>query len=68
MLDQSLDLREKLASVIDRATQDAIALLVTRRETTQPSVASSSEWMTARQLGRYWQLVSRNGEPTRQES
>jgi hypothetical protein len=64
MLDQNLDLKEKLASVIDRATQDAIALLLTQREAAQPSLESAPEWMTATQLARYWQLVSANGEPT----
>jgi hypothetical protein len=64
MIDQNLDLKEKLASVIDRATQDAIALLLTERKTAQPSVESAPEWMTASQLARYWQLVNVNGEPT----
>jgi hypothetical protein len=64
MLDQDLNLKEKLASVIDRATQDAIALLQTQREAAQHSVESAPEWMTARQLARYWQLVNANGEPT----
>lgn len=64
MIDQNLDLKEKLASVIDRATQDAISLLLTQREAAQPSVEPSPEWMTANQLARYWQLVNANGEPT----
>ena len=64
MLDQNLDLKEKLASVIDRATQDAIALLLTQCEASPPSAASAPEWMTATQLARYWQLVNANGEPT----
>ena len=64
MLDQNLDLEEKLASVIDRATQDAIALLLTQREATQPSVESAREWMTVTQLARYWQLANAKGEPT----
>ena len=64
MIDQNLNLKEKLASVIDRATQDAIALLLTQREAAQPSVESVPEWMTASQLARYWQLVNANGEPT----
>jgi hypothetical protein len=64
MIDQNLDLKEKLASVIDRATQDAIALLLTQREAAQPSVEPAPEWMTASQLARYWQLVNANGEPT----
>jgi hypothetical protein len=64
MIDQNLNLKEKLASVIDRATQGAIALLLTQREAAQPSVESVPEWMTASQLARYWQLVNSSGEPT----
>ena len=64
MIDQNLDLKEKLASVIDRATQDAIALVLTRCEAEKPSAESIPEWMTATQLARYWQLVNSNGEPT----
>src|ERR1700694_5570141 len=64
MIDQNQDLKEKLASVIDRATQDAIALLLSQREAETPSVESAPEWMTAAQLARYWQLINGNGEPT----
>lgn len=64
MVDESLDLKEKLASVIDRATQDAIAIMSMQQESVQPAVESSSEWMTASQLARHWQLVNANGEPT----
>lgn len=64
MIDQNLDLKEKLASVIDRATQDAIALLLSQREAEPPSVESAPEWMTATQLARHWQLINGNGEPT----
>jgi len=64
MIDQNQDLKEKLASVIDRATQDAIALLQSQREVETPSVESAPEWMTAAQLARYWQLINGNGEPT----
>ena len=64
MIDQNLNLKEKLASVIDRATQDAIALLLTQREAPQPSAESAPDWMTATQLARYWQLVNANDEPT----
>jgi hypothetical protein len=64
MLDQNLDLKEKLASVIDRATHEAIALLLTQREAAQAAAESAPEWMTASQLARYWQLVNASGEPT----
>jgi hypothetical protein len=64
MTDQNLDLREKLTSVIDRATQDAIALLLAQRAADKPTAEPMPEWMTASQLARYWQLVNGNGEPT----
>lgn len=64
MIDQNLDLREKLTRVFDRATQDAIALLLSHREDQQPSAEPIPEWMTASQLARYWQLMNSNGEPT----
>lgn len=64
MIDQNLDLKEKLTNVIDRAIQDAIALLLTQGEAAKPSAESAPEWMTATQLARYWQLVNANGEPT----
>lgn len=64
MIDQNLHLKDKLASVIDRATQDAIALLLAQREVERLPAEPSPEWMTARQLARYWQLVDAHGEPT----
>ena len=64
MIDQNLDLKERLASVIDRATQDAIALLLAQREIEKPTQEPMPDWMTASQLARYWQLVNANGEPT----
>lgn len=64
MLDQNLHLKDKLASVIDRATHDAIALLLAQREIERPAAEPMPEWMTASQLARYWQLVNVNGEPT----
>ena len=64
MLDQNLDLKEKLARVIDSAPQEAIVLFQTQRDAAEPDVESASEWMTASQLARYWQLVNANGEPT----
>jgi hypothetical protein len=64
MIDQNLDLKEKLTRVLDRATQDTIALLLSQRESENSSVEPLPEWMTATQLARYWQLVNANGEPT----
>lgn len=64
MIDQNSDLQEKLTRVLDRATQDAIALLLAQREAERPHAEPAPEWMTASQLARYWQLVNANGEPT----
>jgi hypothetical protein len=64
MIDQNLDLKEKLNRVLDRAAQDAIALLLSHCESEKPSADPIPEWMTASQLARYWQLVNANGEPT----
>ena len=64
MIDQNLDLKEKLTRVLDRAMQDAIALLLTQRESEKHSSEPTPDWMTASQLARYWQLVNTNGEPT----
>lgn len=64
MIDQNLDLKEKLTRVLDRATEDAIALLLSRGENQHSPSEPIPEWMTATQLARYWQLVNANGEPT----
>jgi len=64
MLDEDLDLKEKLASVIDRATQEAIALLLAEAEAEPAPAEPLLDWMTARQLARYWQLMNAHDEPT----
>ena len=64
MLDQTLDLKEKLTHLLDRAMQDVIALVLAQPETERAPAEPVLEWMTATQLARYWQLVNSNGEPT----
>ncbi|MDQ3668445.1 MAG: hypothetical protein M3410_18105 [Acidobacteriota bacterium] len=64
MLDQTLDLKEKLTRVLDRATHEAIALVLAQPETEKAPAEPGPEWMTAAQLARYWQLVNANDEPT----
>jgi hypothetical protein len=64
MIDQNSDLKEKLTRVFEHAMQDAIALLLSHRESEKPSAEPIQEWMTASQLARYWQLINANGEPT----
>ena len=62
MLDE--DLKEKLISLFDRMSSDAIALLAIQPEVIKVSTEPLPEWMTATQLARYWQLVNAKGEPT----
>ena len=64
MLDQTLALKEKLTRVLDRATHEAIALVLAQPETERAPAEPVFEWMTATQLARYWQLVNANDEPT----
>ena len=63
MLDQTLDLKEKLTRVLDRATHEAIALVLAQPDSEKVTAESMPEWMTATQLARYWQLVNANDEP-----
>src|SRR6266850_3852889 len=63
MLDQTLNLKEKLTRVLDRATHEAIALVLAQPET-ERAPEPVLEWMTATQLARYWQLVNAHDEPT----
>jgi len=44
MFDQNSDLKEKPTRVPDRATQDAIALLQSQRESEKRSAEPISEW------------------------
>src|SRR6266496_1897586 len=65
MLDQNLNLKEKLTRLFDRRTYEAMALLLAQQpepETVPPEPLL--EWMSASQLARYWQLVNSEGEPT----
>jgi hypothetical protein len=64
MLNQTLDLKEKLTRVLDRATHEAIALVLAQPKTEGAAAEPLPEWMTATQLARYWQLVNANDEPT----
>jgi hypothetical protein len=63
MIDQNLDLKEKLTRVLERATHEALALVLAQPES-ERTAEPLSEWMTATQLARYWQLINAEGEPT----
>lgn len=63
MLDEDLELKAKIADVLECAVKEVIALVQTDREVEKNSVEPLLEWMTAGQLARYWQLVNANGEP-----
>jgi hypothetical protein len=64
MLDNYSDLKQKLNQLFDRATLDAIALLLADSTTERIMPEAVPDWMTASQLARYWQLVNAQGEPT----
>lgn len=50
MLDQNIDLKEKLTRVLDRARHEAIALILTEPEIEKAPGEPLPEWMTASQL------------------
>ena len=62
MLDQNLDLKAKIAEVLECAAKEVIALLEANRDVENSSAEPLPEWMTAAQLARYWQLVNASGE------
>src|SRR5438552_1915246 len=64
MLDQNLNLKEKLTRLFDRTTYEAMALLLAQPEPETAPPEPLLEWMCASQLARYWQLVNSDGEPT----
>ena len=64
MLDENLDLKEKLTRIFDRTTYEALALVLAQSEPERAQGEPLPEWMSASQLARYWQLVNSDGEPT----
>ena len=64
MLDQNLNLKEKLTRLFDRTTYEAMALLLAQPEPETAAPEPLLDWMSASQLARYWQLVNSEGEPT----
>ncbi len=63
MLDQPLDLKEKLTRVLDRATHEAIALVLAQPETERLQAEPVLEWMNATQLAGIGSSLTTN-EPT----
>ena len=63
MLDEDLDLKAKIADVVECAVKEVIALVEADRKVEKSSAEPLPEWMTAGQLAHYWQLVNANGEP-----
>ena len=64
MLDEDLELKAKIAAVVECTAKEVIALVEANRDVEKSSAEPLPEWMTAGQLARYWQLVNTNGEPT----
>jgi hypothetical protein len=63
MLEEDLDLKAKIADVLECAVKEVIALVEAHRDVERRSREPLPEWMTAAQLARYWQLVNASGEP-----
>ena len=63
MVDENSDLKTKIADVFECAAKEVIALVETDQVVEKNSAETLSEWMTAAQLARHWQLVNANGEP-----
>jgi hypothetical protein len=64
MINQNLDLKEKLTRVLERATHEALALVLAQAESEKTPAELLPDWMTASQLARYWQIINAEGEPT----
>jgi hypothetical protein len=63
MLDEDLDLKARIADVLECAAKEIISLAEASREVERSSPEPLPEWMTAAQLARYWQLVNASDEP-----
>src|ERR1044071_4500539 len=63
MFDEDVDLKSKIADAVECAVNEVIALVEADQDTEMNSAEPSTEWMTATQLARYWQLVNASGEP-----
>jgi hypothetical protein len=63
MLDEDLDLKAKIADVVECGVRKVIALVEAGRDVEKSSPEPLPEWLTAAQLARYWQLINANGEP-----
>jgi hypothetical protein len=62
MLNEDLDLKARIANVLECAAKEVIALVEADREAEKNSGKPLSEWMTAA-LAHYWQLINAGGEP-----
>jgi hypothetical protein len=58
------DLEQKISHVFDRAKHEALALILSQQEAETPVLETAPDWMTAKQLARYWQILDAKGEPT----
>ena len=62
MLNEDLDLKAKIADVVECAVRKVIALVEADRDAEKTSPEPLPEGLTAAQLARYWQLINANGE------
>src|SRR5258708_27844780 len=59
----SSDVEQQVTRICERAKHKLIALLLSLPVTADPRAAPIQEWMTAKQLAQYWQLLTNDNEP-----
>jgi hypothetical protein len=59
----SSDVEQQVTRICERAKHELIALLLSLPVTADPPAAPIQEWMTAKQLAEYWQLLTNDNQP-----
>ncbi|MFY9619740.1 MAG: hypothetical protein WAM70_06505 [Pyrinomonadaceae bacterium] len=59
----SSDIEQQVTRICERAKHELIALLLALPVTADPPAPPIQEWMTAKQLAEYWQLLTNDNQP-----
>jgi hypothetical protein len=59
----SSDVEKQVTQICERAKHEIIAVLLSLPVTADPPAPPIQEWMTAKQLAEYWQLLSNDNQP-----
>jgi len=59
----SNDIEQQVIRICERAKHELIALLLTLPATAEAPAPPIQEWMTAKQLAEYWQLLTNDNQP-----